>query len=159
MKALLLSFLMIFGVNVAADEMPKKVETDKQNWNFDGDIFMWAVPVGIIALGSKDPKTMGRTLVAISPTVGFSYKGGPTLPVYIVGSFLAGWGIYNINELDKNNYTYSQVLQRNMVIPLGAVALTFGVNRLLKKAKPDTKANINVTPLHDGAVFSLSSNF
>ena len=43
MKALLLSFLMIFGVNVAADEMPKKVETDKQNWNFDGDIFMWAV--------------------------------------------------------------------------------------------------------------------
>lgn len=159
MKAVLLSVLLMFGVNVLADEIPRKVETDKKNWRFDDDILLLAVPVGILALGSKDPKAMGRTLVAISPTVGFSYKGGSTLPVYVVGSAFVGWGLYNINDLDKGDYSEGEIFRRNMAIPLGAAALTFGANRLLKKAKPDTKANINVTPLHDGAVFSLSSNF
>jgi len=159
MKAVLLSVLLMFGVNVLANEILQKSQIDKQNSNFDGDIFMWAVPVGILALGSKDPKAMGRTLVAISPTVGFSYKGGSTFPMYIVGSFFAGWGLYNINDLDRGDYSEGEIFRRNMAIPLGAVALTFGANRLLKKAKPETKANINVTPLHDGAILSLSSAF
>jgi len=46
-----------------------------------------------------------------------------------------------------------------MAIPIGAIALTESANWLLKKVKPDTKANINVMPLADGAVLSLSSRF
>ena len=70
-----------------------------------------------------------------------------------------GWGLYNMNKLDKGNYSQGEIFQRNMAIPLGAVTLSYGATWLFKKAKPDTKANINVTPLNDGAVLSLSSTF
>lgn len=71
----------------------------------------------------------------------------------------ASWGLYNINELDKDDYSHGEVFQRNMAVAVGVVALVHGSNWLLKKAKPDTKATINVTPLNDGAVMSLSSRF
>jgi len=94
--------------------------------------FLWMFgAVGMLALGSKAPKVMGIILVIISPTVGLSYNNGPSLPVYIFGGFLVCWGLYNIFVLGKGDYTYSQVLQRNIAIPVGAAALTFWDNWLL----------------------------
>lgn len=117
MKALLLSFLLIVGVNVLM------VATD--NWNFDGDIFMWILPVGMLVLGSKVPRVLGVFLIFISPTTGFGIKGGEEslLPVYIAGGFFVCWGLYNIIMLGKSSYTYRQVLLRNIAIPLVAVAI------------------------------------
>ncbi len=92
--------------------------------------------------------------------VPLAYFGdSPSIGLATIFGVTASWGIYNINELDKDNYTYSQVLQRNMAIPVGIFALGSGAYWLLKKAKPDTKAKINVTPLNNGAILSLSSNF
>jgi hypothetical protein len=159
MRAFLLMFLMMFTVSVLADEVPKKVETDKQSWHFEDDIFLGIVPFGILALGSKDPKAMGGFLLVITPTVGLSYKGGSTLPVYIAGGYFVGWAWYNITKLDKRDYSEGEIFRRNMANPLGLVGLVLGPGWLLKQAMPDTKANINITPLNDGAILSLSSTF
>ncbi|MBH1970126.1 hypothetical protein FK216_03680 [Moraxellaceae bacterium AER2_44_116] len=163
MRAFLLMFLMIFWGSVLADEVPKKIESSNGGWeNKKLDTTVGIIKFGgLIALGSKYPKVMGGVLVAISPmAVGFAGDSPSSSWVpYMIGGVFAGWGLYNLTELDKDNYSYSQVLQRNIAIPVGAAALTFGANWLLKKANSDTKANINVTPLNDGAVLSLSSTF
>lgn len=117
MKALLLSFLLIFGVRVAL--------------TIDDDFLMLVIPVVVFVLGSKAPRGLGIFLILISPTVGFSYNGGPSLPVYIAGGFFVCWGLYNIFVLGKSSYTYRQVLLHNIAIPLVAAALTFWDNWLL----------------------------
>ena len=107
MKVLLLSFLLIVGVSILI------VATD--NWNFDGDIFMWILPVGMLVLGSTVPRVLGVYLIFISLTTGFSVTGGEEslLPVYIAGGFFVCWGLYNIIVLGKNskNVYKRQVLQ------------------------------------------------
>lgn len=109
---------MVFGVSVVA-------------LMIDDDFLMLVLPVGMLALGSKKPRVLGVYLILISPTVGFSYNGGPSLPVYIAGGFFVCWGLYNIIELGRYGYTYGQVLLRNMAIPLVAVALVLVVVKLL----------------------------
>ena len=72
MKALLLSVLLIFGINALADETPRKVEQSSGGWEhkkLDTSISIIKFG-GLIALGSKYPKVMGGILVAISPIAG-----------------------------------------------------------------------------------------
>ncbi len=55
MKALLLSFLLMFGVSVLADEIPNVVKTDsKQKSGFlsSGEVEQIVGAIGIIGLGS-----------------------------------------------------------------------------------------------------------
>jgi|GEM_PF-5112468 len=118
MKVLLLIFLLIFGMRVVA-------------LTIDDDFLMLVFPVVVLVLGSKAPKGLGIFLILTSPTVGLSYNGGPSLPIYIAGGFFVCWGLYNIIELGKSSYTYRQVLLHNIAIPLVAVALVLVVVKLL----------------------------
>lgn len=114
---------------------------------------------GIVALGSTKPKLLGGFLIAMSLVPIAYFVDSPSLVGGVVAGVTAGWGSYNINDLDKGDYSEGEIFRRNMAIPVGAIVLGSGANWLLKKSKPDTKANINITPLADGAVLSLSSRF
>ena len=163
MKAVLLSLLLMFTSFSFAEESKTKLNLNKSKLiNLGIIVGSYGGYAGLVSLGSRDPKTLGRVWLTMSPLMAGFAGDSPSATLtssVVVGSAFVGWGLYNINDLDKGDYSEGEIFRRNMAIPLAAVALGLGTNWLLKKAKPDTKANINVTPLSDGAVFSLSSNF
>lgn len=166
MRAILLSLLLMFGGYSYAEDSTSIVKTDsskKSDFLSSDDIGVSIGMVGGVALLSTRPKIMGGVLLAASLiTIGFtidSHEPSEIVAGFGMASGIASWGLYNINKLDKDNYSHGEVFLRNMAIPIGAFAITESANWLLKKSKPDTKANINITPLADGAVLSLSSRF
>ena len=163
MKAVLLSALLLCNTLGYAEETPKNVKfNDNKLLEIGAGVLEVGAMAGLVSLGSRDPKAMGRFMLALSPFMAGFAGDSPSstwVAPIMAGGFFVGWGLYNMNKLDKGNYSQGEIFQRNMSIPLGAVTLSYGANWLFKKAKPDTKANINVTPLNDGAVLSLSSTF
>ncbi len=163
MRAVLLSLLLMFTSSSFAEENKNKLNLDKRKFiNMGIIIGSYGGFAGLISLGSRDPKTLGRVWLTMSPLMAGFAGDSPSATLtssVLVGSAFVGWGLYNVNDLDKGDYSEGEIFRRNMAIPVGAITLSLGTNWLLKKVKPDTKANINVMPLADGAVLSLSSRF
>ena len=163
MRAILLSLLLMFTSFSFAEESKTKLNIDKRKlMNIGIIVGSYGGFAGLISLGSRDPKTLGRVWLTMSPLMAGFAADSPSATLtssVVVGSAFVGWGLYNINDLDKGDYSEGEIFRRNMAIPVGAIVLGSGANWLLKKAKPDTQSQIDVTPLADGAVLSLSSRF
>lgn len=75
------------------------------------------------------------------------------------GVTYGGWGLYNINELDKGSYTYNEVFKRN-ITAAAMVSVSLLVNRwMIERDVYKQNTSLQITPLSDGAIMSLSSNF
>ena len=159
MKAVLWSLLLVFNSFCFAQDLKIDAVKKEDKLLSTKNIVPAVIITGVIGGLSTDAQVMGGFWVGASLLPLNYFLGKPTKSRALDAGFPLAWGLYNINVLDKDGYSHRERFKRNMAVLSGAILINSTTKWLLKKSKPDTQSQIDVTPSADGAVLSLSSRF
>lgn len=120
--------------------------------------------VGTVALSavhsaffSTSPEVFGGFMRLFSPIAETSEQT-PKEQVFAVGS-LFSIGLYNIQELSKNKYTYNEVFKKNLVLLNVNHVVNYITSKAWGKRNQEKEGRVKVVPKNDGYMLSDQSEF